>query len=91
MKIWLICYDISDNKRRYYIDKILQGYGERIQKSAFECLLKSNEMNLLQKELKKHITMEDAIHYYPLCRWCQEKRQGQGSNQVTRYQGFYIS
>lgn len=35
----LIIYDISDNKHRLEISKLLEGYGTRIQKSAFEAWL----------------------------------------------------
>ncbi len=93
MKIWLICYDIANNKRRYYVDKTLQGYGTRIQQSAFECLVTDTELGVLQSQLKQHINQDDLINYYPMCQWCQAKRQGQGQAEhiLKQYQGFYIS
>ena len=91
MKTWLICYDISDNKRRYYVDKALQGYGERIQLSAFECVLQEHQFNQLHKELQQQITQDDAIHYYPLCQWCQAKRQSQGNGNINQHREFYIT
>ena len=33
----LVIYDITDDKKRLKIAKILKSYGYRIQKSAFEC------------------------------------------------------
>lgn len=38
-KLYLIIYDITDNKRRRKVSKILEKYGIRIQFSAFECEL----------------------------------------------------
>ena len=35
----LIIYDIIENKKRTKLAKFLQGYGFRIQKSAFEAML----------------------------------------------------
>jgi len=35
----LIIYDVEDNKKRYRIAKTLKGYGEWVQRSAFECHL----------------------------------------------------
>ena len=35
----LIIYDIVDNKRRTKFAKLLEGYGKRVQKSAFEAML----------------------------------------------------
>ena len=37
----LIIYDIVDNKRRIKFAKFLEGYGKRVQKSAFEAMLSS--------------------------------------------------
>lgn len=90
MKIWLICYDISDNSRRYFVDKELQGYGERVQWSAFECVVSANQFKALYKALENIITDEDKINYYPLCHWCKDKRQGQGQAQIIRNQQFYV-
>ena len=35
----LIIYDITDNKKRLKLSKLLLGYGFRIQKSAFEAMI----------------------------------------------------
>jgi CRISPR-associated protein Cas2 len=34
-----IAYDISDDAERRRVDKVLQGFGFRVQKSVFECKL----------------------------------------------------
>lgn len=36
---YAVAYDISDNRERYRVDKILKGWGFRVQKSVFECRL----------------------------------------------------
>ena len=36
---YLIVYDITKDRERTKVQKILEGYGFRIQKSVFECLL----------------------------------------------------
>ena len=35
----VVIYDIIDNRRRAAFAKYLQGFGIRVQKSAFECIL----------------------------------------------------
>lgn len=35
----LVIYDIISNKRRLKFSKILEGYGIRVQRSCFECLI----------------------------------------------------
>ena len=47
----LIIYDISDNKRRNNMVKILSSYGFRVQKSAFEAMLKDNKSLALQNTI----------------------------------------
>ena len=36
---YLVCYDISDEKRLAKVGKIMRGFGDRIQYSVFECQL----------------------------------------------------
>ena len=40
--LMIIIYDISDNKRRAKLSKYLQGFGFRVQRSAFEAILEEN-------------------------------------------------
>lgn len=51
-KIYVIAYDISDNKKRTQITKTLSDYGVRIQKSVFECLLNNEQKNDLLFKLR---------------------------------------
>ena len=48
----LIIYDISDNKHRLEISKLLEGYGTRIQKSTFEAWLTKKHFEKLLSKLK---------------------------------------
>ena len=36
---YLVCYDISDEKRLAKVGKIMRGFGDRLQYSVFECQL----------------------------------------------------
>jgi CRISPR-associated protein Cas2 len=45
-----VIYDITDNKRRIRLSKLISGYGERVQGSAFECWLTKNELAELECE-----------------------------------------
>ena len=42
MSMYVISYDISENKIRNKVAKILEGYGKRIQYSVFECDIDEN-------------------------------------------------
>ncbi len=47
----IVTYDISDNKKRNNIVKILETFGERIQYSVFECILNKRKIITLKKSL----------------------------------------
>ena len=47
----LIIYDIVDNKRRTKFAKLLEGYGTRVQKSAFEAMLSQKSYEKLVREI----------------------------------------
>ena len=36
---YLVCYDIVSDYRRNKVSQLLEGYGIRVQRSVFECLL----------------------------------------------------
>jgi CRISPR-associated protein Cas2 len=48
---YAIVYDISINRERSKVDKILKGFGFRIQKSVFECRLNRKTKNELIEKL----------------------------------------
>ena len=62
----LVIYDIVDNKRRLKLAKFLAGYGDRIQKSAFEVRLSENKFNKLKNKLPAYCSDEDSIRLYKL-------------------------
>lgn len=69
MLLYLICYDIADDKRRKKIADTLEGYGSRVQYSVFECVLKNKQYKQLQQKLQKIFKeQEDSIRFYSISR-----------------------
>lgn len=63
----LIIYDIVDNKRRVKFAKFLQGYGTRVQKSAFEAMLPVRKYEKLLREIPQYINKkEDNVRVYKI-------------------------
>lgn len=63
----LIIYDITDNKRRTKFAKLMEGYGKRVQKSAFEAMLSEKKYDKLIKEIPNYIDSkqgEDNVRIY---------------------------
>ena len=65
-KVVLIIYDIIDNKRRTKMVKLLESYGTRVQKSAFEALINKGQYVKIIDGIKKIISNEDNVRIYRL-------------------------
>ena len=67
----VICYDITNDRRRYRIEKAILNVGYRVQESVFEAHLsqklfielKNNIRNLMDQE-------QDNLRYYSICKNC---------------------
>ena len=59
----LIIYDIVDNKRRTKFAKLLEGYGKRVQKSAFEAMLSEKNYYKLIDQIPNG---EDSVRVYKI-------------------------
>lgn len=65
--LYLVCYDIVDDRRRTRVSKLLEAYGLRVQKSVFETMLDEKQYEKLEKRLLKLLNVaEDQLRFYPL-------------------------
>lgn len=61
----LVIYDIVSNKRRIKFAKTMSGYGFRVQKSAFEAMIRPVVYKKMIEEIPKLIDdTEDSIRIY---------------------------
>jgi len=60
-QLWVIAYDSPSNKRRRKLAKLLEGYGERLQWSVFECHLQPHQ---LRQGLMGIATGEDSVRLW---------------------------
>ena len=71
---YTVAYDITDDKRRNRVAKILKDFGTRIQYSVFECDTDRRALLRLQSQLEKVIDFgEDTIIFYHLCATCEKQ------------------
>lgn len=52
---YLVCYDISDEKRLRRVFKTMRGYGDHLQYSVFECQLTPMDLTRCRNDLSKII------------------------------------
>jgi len=89
-RLWMIAYDISDDRIRHRVRNILKNNGIRVQYSIFECNLTSSEKLALQMQLCDLIEPGDSLRWYPLCAWCREKTILQGLGLRAEFPEFYL-
>lgn len=78
--LYLIAYDIPDDKRRTKVHRVLSGYGKWTQYSLFEAFLTDKELVALRGKLDPHLKPgEDSVRFYHLCAACVEKARTVGS------------
>jgi CRISPR-associated protein Cas2 len=90
-RLWMICYDIADDRRRRKVERVLTGRGERVQWSVFECFLAPQELARLRHSLTASIDpTTDSLRYYPLCTWCQGRVEWAGQGRRSEDPDLYI-
>lgn len=64
---YLIAYDVTDDRRRHRIAKLLEGYGTRSQYSLFECHLTPPQLRRLRRCLDRRLNHDtDRLAIYPI-------------------------
>jgi CRISPR-associated protein Cas2 len=65
----VVAYDIAQDKRRLKVMQMMQGYGEHVQESVFECDLEPAAYRKMAKRLRDLINRdEDNVRIYHLCK-----------------------
>lgn len=78
-KSFLVCYDISDEKRLRKVFKTMRGYGDHLQYSIFECQLTPSDLVRLRAELSEIIQHnEDQVLFVDL-----GPAEGRGDRVIT--------
>lgn len=66
-RLFVIAYDIPDDRRRTKVATVLEGYGDRLQYSVFVVTARTAKIVRLRGELKKHVvTKEDSIAIFDM-------------------------
>ncbi|MDR3050435.1 MAG: CRISPR-associated endonuclease Cas2 [Oscillospiraceae bacterium] len=84
----VVSYDISDDAIRRQVVKVCEAYGQRVQRSVFECALSKDQFTSLRKELDsarkgKGISPSDSIRFYSLCAVCSAEVLVMGHRTAT--------
>ena len=89
--LYVVSYDISDNKRRQKIAKILLNFGDRVQYSVFEAILPGQLLEKMVSSLTRVICdEEDSIRIYQPCKECKKAIKILGTGEVSKDKDVYI-
>lgn len=70
--LFVICYDIADDRRRRKMDKVLRGYGRRVQESVFEADLDEKRYIEMREKVQRRVeATEDSVRFYRQCERCR--------------------
>lgn len=71
-QLYVIAYDISDDKSRQKVADILEtAGGERINRSVFECMLTLKHKQQLLNQITQYINIHtDIVAAYHVCKSC---------------------
>lgn len=87
----VVSYDIVDDRKRTKVAKAMKSYGERVQKSVFECRVDDKQFLKMKRTLESIIDMnEDSVRYYFLCKGCIERIEISGWGTVVEDENLII-
>ena len=87
---YVVSYDISDDRKRNKVAKILFDFGKRVQYSVFECILEDDHFKKMVGRLKRAVSQEDSVRIYPLCMKCKSSAITMGGGDITEDESVYI-
>ena len=91
MHLYLVCFDISDDRNRNRAGKQLLRHGQRVQESVFEILIKTpKEINAIRKKLEPLIDNTDNLRFYHLCHQCRHRSTDHEGDRIAQYPAAII-
>ncbi len=82
--MYLISYDLSNDRLRQKVAKEMENYGKRVQYSVFECRISEKQLRTLYQKLAVIMQeeKEGSVRIYTICGNCEAKIQIIGVNQI---------
>ena len=89
--LYIVTYDIVDDRRRVRLAKALKDFGDRVQYSVFECKLNNVHLMQMTERIGKIIDIgKDSVRIYNLCGTCEAKVKIIGTGDRTEDPDVYI-
>jgi CRISPR-associated protein Cas2 len=88
---FVICYDVTDDRRRERLASTLLDFGRRVQESVFMATLDDELFGRMMKRVEQLVDAEaDTLHVLPLCAACEGKVRRLGRAELPEDKPYYI-
>jgi CRISPR-associated protein Cas2 len=89
--LYLVCFDISDDKIRNRVGNYLEAFGNRVQKSVFEVELDDRKaLAYLQVKLGSWLEDGDDMRFYPLCQSCCQGAVAASNQRIAKLPSLVV-
>ena len=89
--VYVVCYDVSDDRKRDQIAQILLSDGQRVQYSVFEIALRSPaQLNEVCEKLLPLADEQTRIRLYRLCERCRQASQNEWGEKIMDFPSVII-
>ena len=88
---YVVAYDVSDDADRVRLHNTLTGYGVRIQRSVFECVLDDEQLaHMLARAGELLEPGVDRLHVFAQCETCISSRRTAEPDEDVMSAWFYV-
>jgi CRISPR-associated protein Cas2 len=88
---YVVCYDLSDDRRRDRMARVLLDYGKRIQESVFAMNLDEELYDRMMVRVRREVDESwDRVHVFCLCKGCETRTVVIGQAELPRDPDFVI-
>ena len=88
---FVVCYDLSDDRRRERMARVLLDYGKRIQESVFLMDLDEELYGRMLGRVRREMDESwERVHVFSLCKGCEGKVVVLGQAELPRDPDFVI-
>jgi len=88
---YVVCYDISDDRRRSRAAMALLDFGTRVQESVFVAHLDDELASRMKERLARIVDVDwDKVHVFEVCAACEKRLWVLGQGEVADDPQWYI-
>ena len=88
--LFAVCYDLSDDRERRRVDKLLTGFGFRVQKSVFECRLTPSAQRALLQSLERLMLSTGHVRLYRVYAGAASTKIGKRPQEIDDAHAFVV-